>query len=84
MSKTFYQVCALRRCDGRHNDRQTRSCLLNRCDKIKTFRCGLMDDAVLKISLLCLVVLIDNYVILIDNLTWHILILSQHLIQLTG
>jgi len=25
-----------------------------------------------------------KYSILIDNLTWHILILSQHLIQLTG
>jgi len=31
LSETFHQVWALRRWSGRHNHRQTCSCLWNRC-----------------------------------------------------
>ena len=37
LSETFYQVWALRRWRGRHNYRQTRSCLLNPVQKIGAF-----------------------------------------------
>jgi len=40
LPETFYQVWALRRWGGRHNHRQTASCLLNTVTKIRTFSCA--------------------------------------------
>jgi len=42
LSKTFYQVRALRRWGGRYNHRQTCSCLWNRWAKIRASTCGFM------------------------------------------